>query len=232
MVSRPFVLGNTVNSQGPLTQEELIHELTHVWQYQTGGLDYIVNSISDNTCSYNADSLATNHSMSDYNVEQQAEIVSHYFVLNSQTRPLVGELRPHNMLDASGHQVVINKSNIDKYLQDPQPYIEEVRNTPAQEGLARELNEAPVEIIGEGGEAVEEVVREFAEGTGESSDSIRAGDIPGTLYETGEAAVETTSEIVEGAVETGYEIAEGTVEVGIEGGKDAIAWLRNKLPGL
>lgn len=229
--SRPFVLGNTINSQGPLTQKELIHELTHVWQYQTGGLDYITNSISDNTYTYNADSLAGNHSLADYNVEQQAEIVSHYFELSHEPRPLSGDIQLHNMLDANGNQITINESNIDRYIHDMQPYIEELRNTPPLTGLALELNEAPVEIIREGGEGIEEVVGEIAEGYDEVQEEIRNGNITGAIYESGEAIIESGYEGLEAGVETTYEVAEGTVEIGLEAGKDALGWLGDRITG-
>lgn len=236
--SRPFVLGNTVNSNNPLTQEELIHELTHVWQYQTGGLGYITDSISDNTYSYDANLLSSyaglpeGERLQNFNVEQQAEIVSHYFVLSNQTLPLAPEgITLHNMVDSNGDPIVITNSNIDQYLQDMQPYIEEIQNTPPQEGLIKEINEAPIEIIEEGGEGIEEVAGEIHEGINEIGNEIENGNPTGVVTETAEAVGEVLYESGEGAVETIYEVGEGTVEIGVEGAKDVFGWLGDKVTG-
>ena len=225
--SRPFVLGNTINSAGPLTQEELIHELTHVWQYQTGGLSYITDSITNNNYAYDASTLGQNGAkpmgerMGSYNVEQQAEIIAHYFTLNTIARPLpTAGIELHNMVDAQGNAITITEGNIDQYIHDLRPYVEEVRETPRLTGVAEELHEAPVEIIEEMGEGVEEVASEVHEGYGEISSELNDGDYLGAAGESIEAAAEVGYETVEGLVETQGEIIEGAVEIGVDGAID------------
>jgi hypothetical protein len=73
----------------------LIHELTHVWQYEREGIDYTINSIVEQNLGdaynygynddYNGsggedDLIAANGDFSVFNVEQQATIIEHYYV--------------------------------------------------------------------------------------------------------------------------------------------------------
>ncbi|MBD1847198.1 S8 family serine peptidase [Cyanobacteria bacterium FACHB-63] len=45
--SRPFVLGNTIKYFGAIDNATLIHELTHIWQYQKTGPIYISRATTD-----------------------------------------------------------------------------------------------------------------------------------------------------------------------------------------
>jgi hypothetical protein len=43
--NRPFTLGNTIYSKDKLTPDVLAHEMTHVWQHQSGGDDYLSEAL-------------------------------------------------------------------------------------------------------------------------------------------------------------------------------------------
>ncbi len=83
--NRPFVLGNSLmvpsgTSNMPL--ETLIHEITHVWQYQNGGTDYLSEALlaqwlPDSLGGYNITSKALgDKKWGSLNPEQQAEVIS------------------------------------------------------------------------------------------------------------------------------------------------------------
>jgi hypothetical protein len=48
---RPITLGNTINYNGSIPDVTLIHELTHIWQYQTMGARYAPLAIKDGNSS-------------------------------------------------------------------------------------------------------------------------------------------------------------------------------------
>ena len=92
----PTTLGNTIRVIGPMSPRILIHELTHVWQFQTKGTEYISNSLlhqsasvvrrcfidgqcfpPDTSFAYEVDIIA-GKSFHDYTAEQQAVIVERY----------------------------------------------------------------------------------------------------------------------------------------------------------
>jgi hypothetical protein len=82
------VWGETIRvSPGGLTPAKLMHELTHVWQYQTSGLGYISDSFVAQICAVATDFDRDEaykyvpdpeKSFFDYSAEQQAKIVEHY----------------------------------------------------------------------------------------------------------------------------------------------------------
>ena len=89
-IHAPTVLGNTIRMEPGMAMDArtLIHELTHVWQYQTRGGAYISDSLWHQgrawwqTGSRNAAyqvTLATGRSIFDYTAEQQAVIVEDAF---------------------------------------------------------------------------------------------------------------------------------------------------------
>jgi hypothetical protein len=41
VLAAPTTLANTIRVNGPMTDDTLVHELMHVWQYQTSGLRYV-----------------------------------------------------------------------------------------------------------------------------------------------------------------------------------------------
>lgn len=72
----------------------LVHESTHVYQYQTGGWKYAVKSAwgqirhGDSFYEYQ---LEAGKSFKDYNVEQQAELVEHYYQIQNGQRSATAE---------------------------------------------------------------------------------------------------------------------------------------------
>jgi Subtilase family len=89
---RPFTTFHTINAWGKLKNETLIHELTHVWQYEHGGAKYITQALAVNSNSSGYDYKgvsnlrklkAAHKGMSSFNPEQQAKIVEEYFLIKT-----------------------------------------------------------------------------------------------------------------------------------------------------
>lgn len=79
----------TINSWGPVNEYLLIHELTHVWQYQRMGLAYIplalLAQLSPEGYNYNGiaglrSARSSGLALTSFNLEQQAEIVSDFYL--------------------------------------------------------------------------------------------------------------------------------------------------------
>jgi PKD repeat protein len=96
---RPFTMGYviTITNTGTWNDTILIHELTHVWQYVQEGMDYVMDSIVEQidqgqaAYNYGYDNAYdgtggeeelnnSNGNFDDFNVEQQAQIIEHYYV--------------------------------------------------------------------------------------------------------------------------------------------------------
>jgi hypothetical protein len=81
---RPYTFGNTIRvPNGTVWQTRyLVHEMTHVWQYQTRGTRYISDSAFHQVISgqgaYDVQ-LVPGQSIFDYTAEQQAIIVEQYY---------------------------------------------------------------------------------------------------------------------------------------------------------
>lgn len=81
---RQVTLGNYIRTRGSIPDATLIHELTHVWQFQNGGAAYIsdsaVRQICDPDGAYDLTGVVTAHkTFSQYTAEQQAMIVQTFF---------------------------------------------------------------------------------------------------------------------------------------------------------
>jgi Ca2+-binding RTX toxin-like protein len=94
-IGRTHVTGYLINSTEDLDDSTLIHELTHVWQYEEFGLVYIPEAIdgqnSDEGYSYGGVAglqakIAANQGLSAFNPEQQGAIVADYFDLRQDAR--------------------------------------------------------------------------------------------------------------------------------------------------
>ena len=77
--------------------QTLIHELTHVWQYQHGGTSYISGSLSDQIVAAITEgsrnfaydyTIGPDQSFFDFGYEQQAAIVEHYFAMLRDQREI------------------------------------------------------------------------------------------------------------------------------------------------
>ncbi len=80
----------TINSWGRLPPETLVHELVHIWQYQHLGGAYISKALraQRSQAGYNYGGLEAlktcigkKGKITDFNLEQQAEIIGDYFCL-------------------------------------------------------------------------------------------------------------------------------------------------------
>jgi hypothetical protein len=96
IVNAPTTLGNQIRVAPGWTFERenkpvLVHEMTHVWQYQTRGTSYITDSVyhnasgaiatGDRNVAYMNYRLHPNASISEFTAEEQATIVGDYYEL-------------------------------------------------------------------------------------------------------------------------------------------------------
>jgi hypothetical protein len=81
---RPYTFGNTIRipPKTDFVTRTLVHEMTHVWQYQTKGTGYLSDSIWHQATGSDAYRvvLAAGRSIHGYTAEQQAVIVESYYV--------------------------------------------------------------------------------------------------------------------------------------------------------
>lgn len=86
----------TINIYGKMPIHLLIHELVHVWQYMNHGSMYIVHALfaQHSRAGYNYGGLAAlqsvknaNGTLTDFNFEQQADIIRDYYLLSVGRRP-------------------------------------------------------------------------------------------------------------------------------------------------
>jgi hypothetical protein len=81
---RAYTLGNTIrrDTSAPFDAGDLVHEMTHIWQYQTQGTRYISDSVlhqlTKGKDAYDVD-LVPGQSIYAYAAEQQATIVELYY---------------------------------------------------------------------------------------------------------------------------------------------------------
>lgn len=98
---REYVSFNTINAWGPLTDHTLIHELTHVWQYQHMGAIYMPRAIHAQGTpeGYNYGGIAelrkrqkAGQGISSFNLEQQGEITGDYYVAKTSGSTIAADL--------------------------------------------------------------------------------------------------------------------------------------------
>ena len=96
----------TINAWGKFHPEILIHELVHVWQYLQSGSIYIPRALyAQRTVEgYNyggvralKDCLQRGGSLHDFNLEQQADIISDYFCIREGMLPRWGNSNPDDL---------------------------------------------------------------------------------------------------------------------------------------
>lgn len=101
-----YVSGYTINSWGAMSDAILIHELTHVWQYQHLGIVYIPRALAAQYSSEGYDyggvkalreAIVINKTLLDFNYEQQADIIEDYFRLSMGIRPSWGNGTADNL---------------------------------------------------------------------------------------------------------------------------------------
>jgi PKD repeat protein len=82
---RPFTMGYVItvtdkNVSGTMKNYTLIHELTHVWQYEQKGMYNYGYKNNNNGSGGESELNNASGDFSKFNVEQQAKIIEHYFV--------------------------------------------------------------------------------------------------------------------------------------------------------
>ena len=97
---REFTTFHTINGEeGSITTDTLIHELTHVWQYQQVGAIYMPEAIHAQASAAGYDyggvsglqaAKASGKGIRSFNREQQAQIVQDYFRIRKKLSPMVG----------------------------------------------------------------------------------------------------------------------------------------------
>ncbi len=197
---RPYVLGNTINSNSELSDEEFIHEMMHIYQYQTGGWSYLPDAASNPNYDYDhsilervsTDSNLDGQRLQQFGLEQQAEIVKDYFRLTQLTDGGSVTLETGE---------IVTTENANEYLELYQPYIDEIQDNKPIEGVRKEINETG-----------EEVLREFGQGGEEISRELIDRNYSGVVKESVETAGEMGREVVEGSLETTREVAEDVVD--------------------
>jgi hypothetical protein len=87
---REYTSFHTINGWGPIEPKTLIHELTHVWQYENAGAIYMPQAIHAQSTKENYNygdvaglraARASGKGLLDFNREQQAEIVEDLYVI-------------------------------------------------------------------------------------------------------------------------------------------------------
>jgi hypothetical protein len=91
VVATPTTLGDTIRTSRDLDDATLVHELMHIWQYQTSGLEYISCSLAaqaagtiahgDRNWAYEYSPPTERSRLADYGPEQQAMLIEDAFRL-------------------------------------------------------------------------------------------------------------------------------------------------------
>lgn len=161
-VHSPTVVGNTIRTdiQSPFLgcRATFVHEMAHVWQYQTGGTRYMSNSLYQQlkekvTSEDMSFKIAPNASIYQFTAEQQADIVSDFYVFTVYEKTVAdlerkgkllrnkkGEIAVLPVLEAAGlvsvDEAVI--ARVQKYKKEYGRMIEQVRRS---RPLPRKLRE-------------------------------------------------------------------------------------------
>lgn len=102
-----YVSFNLINSWRPMVNHILIHELMHVWQYQQMGAIYMVRAlIAQHTkMGYNyggiegvKTKIANGQNLLDFNMEQQADVITDCFLLQQGYAPQWGTARLEDLI--------------------------------------------------------------------------------------------------------------------------------------
>ena len=108
VVSSPTTLANNIRVRsGHMSNRTLIHELAHIWQFQTKGLAYISDSAWHQSVAFIATGnrnaaydpkIKKGQSIHDYTAEHQAVIIERYFAIRAfrndpEYQRMIGEVR-------------------------------------------------------------------------------------------------------------------------------------------
>jgi hypothetical protein len=146
LAAAPTTLGEYIRTTGPMSTATLIHELTHVWQYQHGGAAYISDSLcaqvaawastgSRNAAYDLAGVVIAGKRFSEYSAEHQAMIVETYHSAPAaRTDPvyqaLMEEVRQRAPIPAATRQRVIYEEGLYGPRNDRLPELPEGQRLP------------------------------------------------------------------------------------------------------
>jgi len=94
---REFTTLHTINGVGGIADYTLIHELTHVWQYQQSGAIYAFEALHAQHTAQGYDyrgleglraAKSTGKGLTSFNREQQAQIVEDFYLIKTGRRPM------------------------------------------------------------------------------------------------------------------------------------------------
>lgn len=95
-----YVSYTTVNSWGRIRPETFIHELVHVWQFQQMGGAYIPRALRAQRTKegynyggpgYLKEAIKNGQKFTDFNLEQQADLICDYFSIKEGMKPTWGK---------------------------------------------------------------------------------------------------------------------------------------------
>ena len=128
LAAAPTTLGDYIRTAGPMTTATLIHELTHVWQYQHGGAAYISDSLCAQVAAWASTGsrdaaydltgvVAAGKHFSEYSAEHQAMIVETYYSdpekrADPVYQALIDEVRQRPPIPAATRQQVIYEEGL------------------------------------------------------------------------------------------------------------------------
>lgn len=130
---RPYTFGNTIRiPRGTsFTANILVHEMTHIWQYQTKGTAYLSDSalhqLISGTGAYDV-TIVPGQSINDYTAEQQAMIVEKYYEddpagwsTNADVLGILGQIRASHPLsdDEIRHETWFGPARPDTFAPTP-----------------------------------------------------------------------------------------------------------------
>lgn len=128
LAAAPTTLGDYIRTIGPMSTATLIHELTHVWQYQHGGAAYISDSLCAQVAAWASTGsrdaaydltgvVVEGRRFSEYTAEQQAMIVETYYSDPAKRaepvyQALIDEVRGQPPIAAATRQRVIYEEGL------------------------------------------------------------------------------------------------------------------------
>jgi hypothetical protein len=128
LAAAPTTLGDYIRTSGSMSNATLIHELTHVWQYQHGGAAYISDSLCAQVAAWASTGsrnaaydltgvVRAGKRFSEYTAEQQAMIVETYYsdpaMQNDAVyQALIAEVRSQQPVPAATRQRLIYEEGL------------------------------------------------------------------------------------------------------------------------
>lgn len=128
LAAAPTTLGDYIRTSSSMSTATLIHELTHVWQYQHGGAAYISDSLCHQVAAWAAtgsrnaaydltDVVRSGRPFSEYTAEQQAMIVETFYAdparrTDAVYQTLIDEVRQRPPAPSAARQRLIYEEGL------------------------------------------------------------------------------------------------------------------------